>query len=68
MTVLKWTGLMAVVVGAIGFAAGFFGPMIFMPRSNQGPLIGIFVTGPAEVVVGAIVGCVVGVAKSSRSR
>jgi len=42
----------AVVVGAIGFAAGFFGPIIFAPEANQGPLLGIFITGPLGFVFG----------------
>jgi len=45
-----------VVLGGIGFAAGFFGPIILTPQSNQGPLIGIFVTGPLGFVLGAVVG------------
>jgi hypothetical protein len=36
----------ALLVGGIGFAAGFFGPMVFAPGANQGPLLGIFITGP----------------------
>jgi len=36
----------ALIVGGIGFAAGFFGPMVFRPDANQGPLLGIFITGP----------------------
>ena len=32
--------------GGIGFAGGFFGPIIFMPGANQGPLLGIFITRP----------------------
>ena len=46
----------AVVTGAIAFSAGFFGPMIFMPSANQGPLLGIFITGPLGVIVGAVGG------------
>jgi hypothetical protein len=42
----------AVVVGAIAFAAGFFGPIIFTPEANQGPLLGIFITGPLGFVFG----------------
>lgn len=68
MAIVKWAGLMAAVVGAVGFAVGFFGPMIFMPESNQGPLVGIFFTGPLGVVVGAIIGCMIGLVKNSRSR
>ena len=34
------------ILGGIGFAAGFFGPIILNPEANQGPLLGIFITGP----------------------
>jgi hypothetical protein len=42
----------ALLVGGIGFAAGFFGPMIFAPGANQGPLLGIFITGPLGFFAG----------------
>ena len=42
----------AVILGTIAFAAGFFGPMIWAPDANQGPLLGIFITGPLGCVVG----------------
>jgi hypothetical protein len=42
----------ATIVGAIGFCAGFFGPIIFTPEANQGPLLGIFITGPLGFVLG----------------
>lgn len=42
--------------GAIGFTAGFFGPILLAPEANQGPLLGIFVTGPLGFVFGAMVG------------
>jgi hypothetical protein len=48
----------AVLLGGVGFAVGFVGPMILDPTSGNGPLLGIFVTGPAGVVVGTIVGVV----------
>lgn len=48
----------AVIVGGIGFSAGFFGPLIFAPQANQGPLLGIFITGPLGFVAGAIGGLV----------
>jgi hypothetical protein len=51
-TALRW----AVVIGAIGFCGGFFGPMIFAPDANQGPLLGIFVTGPLGFIAGGIAG------------
>lgn len=51
-TALYW----AVVVGALGFCGGFFGPMIFTPEANQGPLFGIFITGPLGFIVGGMAG------------
>ena len=44
------------LVGAIGFAIGFVGPMIWAPDANQGPLLGIFITGPIGFVTGAALG------------
>lgn len=46
------------VLGGAGFAAGFFGPMVLNPGANQGPMAGIFITGPG----GALLGLVMGVA------
>ena len=48
------------MIGAGCFVLGFVGPMIFMPDSNQGPLLGIFITGPAGFVAGIVVGIFVG--------
>ena len=42
--------------GSIGFALGFFGPMILDPSSGNGPMLGIFITGPLGFVLGLIVG------------
>jgi hypothetical protein len=56
-------GLGAAIIGAIGFIGGFFGPIVFTPDANQGPLLGLFITGPLGVVVGAIGGYVYGVAR-----
>ncbi len=42
-------------LAALVFVPGYFGPMIFMPDSNLGPIIGIFLAPPA-FSVGAIVG------------
>ncbi len=39
---------------AVGFGAGFLGPLIFNPGANQGPLLGIFITGPAGLFLGLI--------------
>ena len=46
----------AVVLGFIGFIIGFVGPIVFTPQANQGPLLGIFITGPAGAVIGFIFG------------
>jgi hypothetical protein len=51
----RWFG-MALWVGALSFAAGFFGPMVLAPGANQGPLLGIFITGPVGTLVGAFWG------------
>jgi hypothetical protein len=55
----------ALIVGGIGFCAGFFGPMVFAPDANQGPLLGIFITGPLGAVLGAIGGLVYGIRQRS---
>lgn len=44
------------LIGAAGFAAGFFGPIIFIPDSNIGPVIGILMTGPGGAVLGLLMG------------
>ena len=49
---MKFVVRVGFVTGVIGFAIGFFGPLIWTPDSNQGPLLGIFVTGPAGWILG----------------
>ena len=56
----------AVMIGAIGFCIGFFGPIIFAPEANQGPLLGIFITGPLGFLLGGIGGFVYWLAKSRK--
>ncbi|HKC93539.1 MAG TPA: hypothetical protein VKB81_05910 [Nitrospira sp.] len=48
----------AMTVGAIGFCGGFFGPIVFTPEANQGPLLGIFITGPLGFILGGVCGLV----------
>ncbi len=48
----------ALATGEITFSAGFFGPILFTPGANQGPLLGIFVTGPLGLLLGAAGGAV----------
>ncbi len=56
----------AIVLGAIGFCAGFFGPIIFTPGANQGPLLGIFITGPLGFILGGVGGFIYWLAKRRR--
>jgi len=56
------------ILGGIGFAAGFFGPIILNPEANQGPLLGIFITGPLGVVIGGIAGLVWGFVRYYRAK
>jgi hypothetical protein len=53
---IKMAVMFGIVLGAIGFAVGFFGPMMWAPDANQGPLLGIFITGPIGFVVGIAFG------------
>ncbi len=52
---LQWV----LVPGAVGFAAGFLGPVLLSPEANTGPMLGIFVTGPGGAILGAILGVAV---------
>ena len=56
LTLITSILLGAVVVGGIGFLAGFVGP-IYFSTASQGPLLG-FVTGPLGAVVGAVAGAI----------
>ncbi len=44
------------ILGLVGLLGGFFGPMFFIPEANQGPLLGLFVTGPGGFVLGCLIG------------
>ncbi len=41
--------------GLIGLVGGVAGPPYFWPEANQGPLQGIFITGPAGAIVGLLI-------------
>jgi hypothetical protein len=49
--VVAWT----MAVGGVSFVAGFAGPLL-LSNANQGPLLGIFVTGPLGFLLGALGG------------
>ena len=53
---LRW----ALILGAVGFAAGFFGPMVLNPEANLGPIIGILYSGPGGAIAGAVLGAIFG--------
>ncbi len=53
---LRSPGFWALALGATGGAAGFFGPMILNPGANQGPLMGILITGPGGLIAGLVLG------------
>ncbi len=42
------------VLGAVGLALGFFGPLLVTPKANLGPLLGILITGPGAFVLGSL--------------
>ena len=48
---LRWALLGGIVLGGLGFIIGFFGPLLWAPDANQGPLLGIFITGPIGFVM-----------------
>lgn len=50
--IILWT----FAVGGVSFALGFFGPMILAPGANQGPLLGILITGPLGALAGLVIG------------
>ena len=50
--VLLW----ALTIGGACFTVGFFGPLILAPDANQGPLLGIFITGPLGTLGGFLIG------------
>lgn len=55
----------ALFLGTVSFSFGFFGPMLFAPGANQGPLLGIFYTGPIGLVVGVAWGLLRAVRRGS---
>ena len=57
-----------IIVGAIGFVLGFFGPIIFNFGGNQGPLLGLFITGPFGFILGLIASAIYWKVKAKRHR
>lgn len=53
---LRRVALWSFAVGAVSFLVGFIGPIILAPEANQGPLLGIFITGPLGTLAGLVTG------------
>lgn len=60
--------LWATVMGAVAFLGGFLGPMLFAPSANQGPMLGIFITGPLGFVAGGVAGAICAVSRNRKQR
>jgi hypothetical protein len=50
--------LWAILLGAVGLVGGFLAPLAIAPEANQGPLVGLLITGPAGLVLGAALGAI----------
>jgi len=61
-----WIAMGTLLVGGLGLVIGFFGPMVFAPGANQGPLLGLLITGPLGAVAGAVGGAVVWAVRRGR--
>jgi hypothetical protein len=56
------------IVGWIGLGIGMVGPLVFSPKANLGPLLGVLVTGPLGFVVGVVGAAVVRALKGGGER
>ena len=54
LSIMAWV----VALGGTGFAAGFFGPIALNPDANQGPLVGLLITGPLGALAGLVLGAI----------
>jgi hypothetical protein len=64
---IRW----AKVLSIVGFLCGFIGPLVLMPDANQGPMLGIFITGPGGAIIGVVLGLAVdllGITPANASR
>lgn len=56
MALRRSVGFWSLSLGVVGGAAGFFGPMLLNPDASQGPLLGLFITGPGGALAGTVLG------------
>jgi hypothetical protein len=54
------------ITGGISLVLGYVGPILLRPDANQGPLLGIFVTGPLGFIVGLVAGVIYWAFKKER--
>src|SRR6185369_8453132 len=54
------------ITGGISFVLGYVGPILLFPGTNQGPLLGIFITGPLGFIGGLIAGVISWAFKTER--
>ena len=64
-SIARNAALGALILGGVGFLSGFLGPIALSPDANQGPLLGIFITGPGGALLGVLVGAVTGALRVS---
>lgn len=46
----------SLIAGSIGLVAGYFGPLFLSPATDQGPLLGLILTGPVGFLAGGAFG------------
>jgi hypothetical protein len=56
MALRRSVGFWSLSLGLVGGTAGFLGPMLLNPDANQGPLLGLFITGPGGALAGTVLG------------
>jgi hypothetical protein len=56
VSVIRTMWRYAWVTGVIGFIGGFVGPVIVTPDANQGPMLGLLITGPLGFIAGGLLG------------
>lgn len=66
--VLRYALTWGCIAGSICFILGYVGPIILKPEANQGPLLGLFVTGPAGFLVGFMSALAIAIVRERRRK